>query len=89
MQINTKNDRKLLDNADKWDYSNCVNKITFVGFEPAFTSSARINRETGVNPVRSRHCIREFQDIHVTGLCLKVSLGRRLGAMNLSQENCL
>ena len=30
-------------------------------FEPAAASSARIQRETGENPVRSRHCIRELQ----------------------------
>lgn len=27
------------------------------------TSSERIHRETGVNPVRSRHCNRESQNI--------------------------
>ena len=27
------------------------------------TSSERIHRETGVNPVRSRHCDREFENI--------------------------
>lgn len=57
--------------------------------EPAFASSERINRETGVNPVRSRHCIREFHSNDVTGLCIKVSLGRRCAMMILSQENCL
>ena len=30
-------------------------------FEPAAASSARIQRETGENPVRSRHCMRELR----------------------------
>ncbi len=53
---------------------------------PKIASSERIDRETGVNPVRSRHCDREpAEKLPLTG----VLLGRSEWAMNWSQENCL
>ena len=52
----------MLDRTGKFCYSFKENEITFVGFEPAVASSERINRETGVSPVRSRHCIWELSE---------------------------
>ena len=47
-----------------------------------------IKRETGVNPVRSRHCNRELRSINTTeSVC--TDLGRGFGAKILSQETCL
>ena len=46
---------------------------------------ARLNREAGKEPARSRHCVSER-------ICRRRhwgNLGRRRGAMNWSQENCL
>lgn len=56
------------------------------GCIPDIAGSERIHRETGVNPVRSRHCDREpAEKLPLTG----VLLGRSEWAMNWSQENCL
>jgi len=55
------------------------------GYIPDIAGSERIHRETGVNPVRSRHCDRES----VQKMPLAAWLGRPAGMMIWSQENCL
>ncbi len=55
------------------------------GCIPDIAGSERIHRETGVNPVRSRHCDRES----VQKMPLAAWLGRPAGMTIWSQENCL
>ena len=71
---------KLPYNYDKFKHLLVMNQL--------FTSSERINRETGANPVRSRHCDRESVNNYVTGFSGE-NLGRRPRMMILSQETCL
>ena len=75
----------MLDSGRRIIYNTSISEVDIEKFISYGSGVARLNREAGGSPARSRHCNSERPGKRH---CAK-GMGRRREVMNWSQENCL